>query len=242
MIDRREQVCRGDVIFFPTDYVIDAEGEKLLSLACLYGNLAMVKFLCTHGAGLAHIRRADAVAQACTGRNYENLFRTNQRNDDLSQHVAIIDYLFTQGVTIADLRANDYECLREITELPLLEALFRHGITLEDIRATDYNVLHVACIYGNLEMVQFLFTQGLTYAELCGDLYCYPLATAAHYQHIAIIHALILHADNARDVRCNDDIALRTCLQAVAPASILEDIVRQGAYTIEEVAELRNQL
>lgn len=120
--------------------------------------------------------------------------------------LATMQYLETQGFTLADLRADTTKTLSHACgggHLHIVQYLMAQGFSIDDLRAHHNHALHCACFEGHLNIVQYLIAQGLTAEDLRSgedpqSEKDYALREAYQAGHYAIIKALITHAHYTR--------------------------------------------
>ncbi|XP_071086040.1 serine/threonine-protein phosphatase 6 regulatory ankyrin repeat subunit C-like [Haliotis cracherodii] len=205
--------------------LVDDDGNTILHVACIGGDLEVVKFVLS----------LNAVDLNCKGHHQ----RTPVRMVDFWKHRNVFDFLVSKGADLSQVDDKGENilhvaCLEGHLDLvkdsvtnhrvdinsrgrygrtPVMKAAEKgHKEVLDllksngcDVNLKDdngNNILHVACIGGHVEIVKFVLSQGLVGINSRGQYGRTPAMMAAGGQHIEVVEVLF---DTGADLSLTDN-------------------------------------
>ena len=242
-IEKTKELCS----WLNINHSVDRKGRNLLSLACVYGHIDLVRFLVSIGADVnpaAHYNffnsGRDAPLTLAVINNHTSLVSVIVNefgcdpNDGVSLHTAcycgnlsMVKTLIECGASVDDKDFNGNTSLHlavkngnyQIAQLLLKD--FKSNTSVKDKYAMS--LLHTACENGNLRMVELLIYYGADFNEKNGHSKT-PLAVAIENDHSSIVSALL------SEFGCdpNDRVSLHTaCVHG--NLSMVKTLIEHGA-------------
>ena len=180
---RRGNVDMVKYIVSQTGIRKDSTGEYSrtpLMSAASFGNMAVVKFLVSSGCKLLTLdsRRNNILHIAC-----------------ISGNVDTVKYIFSLSKIGKESRGafgrTPLMAAASLGRMAVFKYLVSKGCSLSKRDSHGNSILHIACMSGNVDFVQFVFLKMKTGKETKGQYGWTPMMTAASYGHVSVVRYLV---------------------------------------------------
>ncbi|KAK6192745.1 hypothetical protein SNE40_004167 [Patella caerulea] len=233
----------------------DSNNNNVLHLACLYGKLESVDFILKQGLDI-HSRGGQynrSPILCCSESEIEPVAKLkliltnggniNDRDSSNSNvlHLACligklesVDFILKQGLDIHSrgrFNRSPILCCGEskIEPVAKLKLILTNGGNIGDRDSNNNNVLHLACLYGKLESVDFILKQGLDIHSRGGQYNRSPIlcCSESEIEPVAKLKLILTNGGNINDRdSSNSNVLHLACL--IGKLESVDFILKQG--------------